>query len=136
MNTHISRVRIDKWLWAARFFKTRSIAKQAIDSGKVRLEGARIKASKEIEIGMLLTIRQGWEEKIIEVLALAEQRRGAPEAQRLYRETDDSRNRRQQRTEERKTYGSTAATPGKPTSKQRRQLQRIKREILGDGDER
>ena len=128
----INKVRIDKWLWAARFFKTRSLAKHAIEGGKVRADGERIKASKEIEIGVLLSIRQGWEEKIVEVIALSDQRRGAPEAQRLYRETEESVTRRLQRAEERKAYGATAKTPNKPNTKERRQLQRVKRDILDE----
>ena len=81
------RVRIDKWLWAARFFKTRAIAKQAIEGGKVQCEGNRVKASKEIEVGMEIRLRQGFDEKTVIVTGLSDQRRGAPEAQQLYRET-------------------------------------------------
>ncbi len=128
----LSRVRIDKWLWAARFFKTRSLAKQAIEGGKIRVNGDRAKASKEINAGMTLIIRQGWDDMEVEVIALSEKRRGAPEAQKLYKETDESIKTRQTRTEERKAYGATARTPTKPTTKERRHLQRIKRDILGD----
>lgn len=74
------RVRLDKWLWAARFFKTRSLAKAAIEGGKVQINGQRAKPSKEIEQGVTLTIHQGWEEKTVVVAALSEQRRGAAEA--------------------------------------------------------
>ena len=134
MNSTLTRVRLDKWLWAARFYKTRSLAKQSIDGGKVRANGERAKASKEIEVGTLLTIRQSWEEKTVEVLALSDKRQGAPIAQTLYKETDESKAKREQRAVERKTYGATARTPSKPTTKERRQLHRIKREIL-DGDD-
>ena len=81
-SSSLNKVRIDKWLWAARFFKTRSLAKQAIDGGKIHIDGQRVKASKEIEIGMNITIRQGWDEREVIVVALSEQRRGAPEAAR------------------------------------------------------
>ncbi len=133
-HSDLTKVRIDKWLWAARFYKTRSIAKQAIDGGKVRVNGDRTKPSKDIEVGALLTIRQGWEDKTVEVIALSEQRRGAPEAQKLYRETEESQTKREQRQEERKAFGSTVKTPTKPNTKERRQLQRIKRDILGPDD--
>ena len=129
----MEKVRLDKWLWAARFYKTRSLAKQAIDGGKVRVNGDRPKASKEIENGVLITLRQGWEDKEVKVLALSDQRRGAPEAQKLYEETHDSVQKREKRALERKTYGATIKTPSKPNTKERRQLQRIKRDIL-DGE--
>ncbi len=129
----MEKVRLDKWLWAARFYKTRSLAKQAIDGGKVRVNGDRPKASKEIENGVLITLRQGWEDKEVKVLALSDQRRGAPEAQKLYEETQDSIQQREKRALERKTYGATIKTPSKPNTKERRQLQRIKRDIL-DGE--
>lgn len=135
MTSSLAKVRIDKWLWAARFYKTRSIAKQAIDGGKVRVNGERTKPSKDIEVGMRLTIRQGWEDKTVEVIALSDQRKGAPEAQKLYNETAESLAKREQRQEERKAFGATAKTPTKPTTKERRQLQRIKRDILDSSDD-
>lgn len=131
-NTALLKVRIDKWLWAARFYKTRSLAKTAIEGGKVHVNGDRIKPSKEIERGVVLRIRLGWDEKEIEVLGLSEQRRGAPEAQQLYQETEDSIKKRTQRAEERKATGSTIKTASKPSGKERRQLDRIKRDLFGD----
>src|SRR6187402_2703438 len=91
------KVRLDKWLWAARFFKTRSLAKQAIDGGKIHCDGQRVKASKEISTGINLTIRQGLEEKTVLVTALSDQRRGAPEAALLYTETEASLAEREKR---------------------------------------
>ncbi|WP_086929603.1 RNA-binding S4 domain-containing protein [Agarilytica rhodophyticola] len=132
MSDSPTKLRIDKWLWAARFFKTRSIAKHAIEGGKVRLDGNRIKSSKEVEVGNVLTIRQGWDEKTVRICGLSEQRKGAPEAQKLYQETQESLEQREKRTEERKAFGATAQTPTKPNTKERRQLQRIKREILDE----
>ena len=82
----MDNVRLDKWLWAARFFKSRSLAKQAIEGGKVHYDGARVKVSKEVLVGAELRIRQGWDEKLIEVIALSAQRRSACEAQLLYQE--------------------------------------------------
>lgn len=123
----MEKVRIDKWLWAARFFKTRSIAKQAIEGGKVHVGGQRIKASKEITAGTLLTIRQGWDEKVIEVLILSNQRRGAELAQTLYRETEDSIAKREQYAAERKA-SNAGISHDRPNKKQRRQIHRFIRE--------
>jgi len=120
------RVRLDKWLWAARFYKTRAIAKQAIEGGKVQCEGQRAKPSKEIEVGMSLTLRQGFDEKTVVVRALSDQRRGAPEAQQLYEETEESQARREQLAAQRKAQPTHWLTPGRPTKKQRRELQRFK----------
>ena len=92
----MEKVRIDKWLWAARFFKTRSLAKKALDGGKVHCNGQRIKASKDIAIGTILNIRQGYDLKEVKVTALSEQRRGASEAVLLYQETATSIDRRLQ----------------------------------------
>ncbi|WP_374962361.1 ribosome-associated heat shock protein Hsp15 [Spongiibacter tropicus] len=128
MNDSSKRVRLDKWLWAARFYKTRSIAKQAIEGGKVHYNGARCKVSKEVELGALLTLRTGWDEREVEVLALSDQRRGASEAALLYRETDDSISQRERRAAERKALGPAAGiiSNERPTKKQRRQIHRFR----------
>lgn len=121
------KVRIDKWLWAARFFKTRALAKAAIEGGKVHIDNQRTKPSKEITVGMSLQIRQGWDEKVVVVTALSEQRRGAIEAATLYRETEDSVTKREEAAAQRKAWRSTDATPLKrPSKKQRRQIHRFK----------
>ncbi|MEQ1440482.1 S4 domain-containing protein [Fontimonas sp. SYSU GA230001] len=119
-------VRLDKWLWAARFFKTRSLAKQAIESGHVRYGGERSKVSKDVEIGARLRIRQGWDEVEVVVRGLSDQRRGAPEARRLYEETAESQERRaSQRLQREAAQG--LVSPQRPTKQQRRALQRLKR---------
>lgn len=121
------KLRLDKWLWAARFFKTRSLAKAAIEGGKVQLGGHRVKVSKEICVGDTLHVRQGWDEKVIEVLALSAQRRGAAEAQLLYRETPESIERREAQAQARKAAGGMIDRPAtRPTKKQRRQIHRFK----------
>ena len=79
-----TEVRLDKWLWAARFYKTRAIARAMIEGGKVHYNGQRSKPGKVLELGALITLRQSDEEKEVTVLQLSEQRRGAPEAQQLY----------------------------------------------------
>ncbi len=126
----ITRVRIDKWLWAARFFKTRNLAKAAIDGGKVHINGHRTKASKEIEVNTLVTIRRGGDELEVNVIALSDQRRGAPEAARLYTETEESIEKRKLHTDQRKTMGVfDLRTDTKPNTKQRRQIHRFKRDF-------
>ena len=121
------RVRLDKWLWAARFFKTRSLAKQAIEGGKVWYEGARVKVSKDVQIGATLRIRQGFDEKTVLVRALSEQRRGAPEAMLLYEETPQSiAAREQQATERRMQQDGGIAAAGRPGKRDRRLIHRFK----------
>ncbi|TLM79113.1 RNA-binding S4 domain-containing protein [Microbulbifer harenosus] len=123
----MDKVRIDKWLWAARFFKTRSLAKQAIEGGKIHADGQRIKASKEISLGITLTIRQGWDEKVVEVIALSDQRRGADVAQTLYRETEESISKREQFAADRKANNAMIQSD-RPNKKQRRQIHKFIRE--------
>ncbi|MFI2812063.1 MULTISPECIES: RNA-binding S4 domain-containing protein [Microbulbifer] len=123
----MDKVRIDKWLWAARFYKTRSLAKQMIEGGKVQVDGQRIKASKEITTGATLTLRQGWDQLEVEVLALSDQRRGAEVARELYRETEASQARREREAAERKV-ANTGIRSERPNKKQRRQIHRFLRE--------
>jgi ribosome-associated heat shock protein Hsp15 len=117
------KVRLDKWLWAARFFKVRRLAKEAIDGGKVHCAGQRVKAAKEIAVGDLITIRHGLDVQEVEVTALSEQRRGAPEAALLYEETVGSKALRDKRAADRKA-GSSGFVPSdhKPSKKERRQI--------------
>lgn len=123
-----TKVRIDKWLWAARFYKTRSLAKQAIEGGKVHCDGQRVKASKEITVGLTLSIRINWDEKVVVVKALSDERRGAPEAALLYEETAESITLREQRASERKAgLGSFIISDHKPNKKERRQIHRFQR---------
>ena len=125
----MEKVRIDKWLWAARFFKTRSLAKAAIEGGKVHIGGQRVKASKELTVGTELSIRQGWDEKQIRVNTLSDKRKGAPEAAALYTETEQSIIERERRAAERKAAGSSLYPPDqRPNKKQRRQIHRFQRE--------
>ena len=127
------KVRIDKWLWAARFFKTRSIAKQAIEGGKVHVGGQRVKASKDITVGLILNIRQGFVERDIEVIALSDKRRGAPEAAKLYQETEESITKNQQLAEQRKAMGASVHVhDARPTKKQRRQIHQFKSTHLSE----
>lgn len=119
----VEKMRVDKWLWAARFFKTRSLVKTAIEGGKIKIDGQRCKPSREIKIGTSVEIRQGWDEKTVLVTALCEQRRGAAQAQHLYQETPDSIARRERNAAQRSAAHSGHQPPvQRPTKKQRRQL--------------
>lgn len=120
------RVRLDKWLWAARFFKTRALAKAAIDGGKVHCRGERCKPGKEPKVGEELVIRCGFDERTVIVRALSAVRRGAPEAQQLYEETAASLSRREQAAALRKAGALGLTTDGRPSKKQRRDLFRFR----------
>lgn len=129
-NTHsLTKVRADKWLWAARFFRTRSLAKEAIESGKVQMNGSKIKVSRELHVGDTLTIRQGHatrlEEKTITILALSENRGNAAIAASLYAESEESQAQRAFFAEQRKLM-NLARPDSKPDKKQRRDLQKLK----------
>jgi len=117
------KIRLDKWLWAARFYKTRSIARDMINGGKVHYNGQRAKASKIVELGAILTIRQGDIAKQISVEQLSDQRRGAPVAITLYQETEQSVKKREEYSILRKLSLQNAPHPDKkPNKKQRREL--------------
>lgn len=120
-------VRLDKWLWAARLFRTRTIAKGEIEAGHVRYEGERAKVSRVVQLGATLRVRQGYEEKEIIVRGLSDVRRGAPEAQQLYEETAASVSRREQAKALREAARQTL-NPSKPGKKQRRMLERFKKD--------
>ena len=121
----MDKVRIDKWLWAARFFKTRALAKNAIENGKVQINGQKPKPSRMLDVGETLSVRQGYDKKILEVIALSDQRRGAPEAQNLYRETEDSIAAREKQQAQRKAFNQSIPQHEKPNKKQRRQIHRF-----------
>jgi len=124
MNEPAEKLRIDKWLWAARFFKTRSLAADAVESGKVTMNEARIKPAKTIGAGDRLVIRLGQYHFDIEVLALSGKRGPAPQAQKLYRETDESKARRAVITEQNKAL-PPPLFKGRPTKRDRREIGRL-----------
>lgn len=115
------RIRFDKWLWAARFFKTRSLAREAIEGGKVHCDGQRVKPGREMKPGMQLTIRQGLDEREVIVLGLSAQRGPASVAQGLYQETEASIARRERLAQARKA-GAVAISDHRPDKKERRQI--------------
>ena len=126
----MERLRVDKWLWAARFYKTRSIAKAAIEGGKVHLDGQRVKVSREITIGERLAIKQGWEEKEVIVKSLSDQRGPAPVAQMLYEETPESAQRREREALARKAAGGAMARPvQKPGKHERKALEKLRKQF-------
>lgn len=129
------KIRIDKWLWAARFFKTRNLAKQAIEGGKIHCDGQRVKASKEMTIGLELSIRQDLTEKVVIVKALSDQRRGAPEAALLYEETEASKQKREEQAVQRKAgFANYIISDHKPNKKERRQIHRFQNMYSLDED--
>jgi len=120
------RMRLDKWLWAARYFKTRSLATQAVDAGKVRLNGERAKPAREIKAGDRLQISLGECEWTLSVVGLSLQRGPAPVAQALYQEDPESMATRQQQMADRKLQANPAAEiKGRPTKRDRRQIRRF-----------
>ena len=119
-------VRVDKWLWAARFFKTRAKAKEAIDGGKVDINGTRAKPSKELQVGDELSITQGWDEKVVVVDGLSDRRGSATIAQTLYSETEDSIARREMIAEQRRAAGGQVRSEGRPRKKDRRQIHQFR----------
>ncbi len=119
-----NKIRIDKWLWAARFFKARTLAADAVECGKVLLNEARIKPAKSISMGDILSIRLGPYQFIVEILQLSDKRGGAPQAQKMYSETEASRLRRGEIAMQLKANVSTQV--GRPTKKNRRNLDKIK----------
>ncbi|TFW09872.1 RNA-binding S4 domain-containing protein [Oxalobacteraceae bacterium OM1] len=116
-------VRIDKWLWAARFFKTRSLATDAVDGGKVRLNGERVKPARNVKVGDLLDIDNGSTEWQVVVQDLADKRGSAAIAQGLYTETEESVAAREKKAELRKYFREPAeAIKGRPTKRDRREI--------------
>lgn len=121
--TELGSLRIDKWLWAARFFKTRSLAKSAVEKGRIKIGKTKIKPSRLIKTGDTLTIQQGYAIKTVSILRLEEQRKSASEAALLYKETEESIAARELAALTRQS--SALATPRltkKPTKKERRQI--------------
>ena len=120
-------MRLDKWLWAARFFKTRSLASRACELGRVQSNGQPVKPSREVRIGDLLQVKNDSGEFQVEVLVLSEMRGPAPVAQTLYRETDASRELRLKFAAERKAMPRFETSPkSKPSKRDRREIDRLR----------
>ena len=125
------KVRLDRWLWAARFFKTRSLAVEAIKGGRVTVNGLRAKPARQISRGERLSIRKGQLQFEIEVLGLSEKRLAASLAQALYREDEASLEARQQRAQEMRIHRQRLVN-GRPSKKERRLQQAVKRHLSGN----
>jgi ribosome-associated heat shock protein Hsp15 len=126
MDEAAGKVRIDKWLWAARFYKTRGLAADAIDGGKVRYDGERPKPAKEVKVGAVLRITRPDGEWEVIVRGLSAQRRGAPEAALLYEETEQSRQRREQAALVHEAdHAMRDRGMGRPTKRDRRLIKRF-----------
>ncbi|MGK3142436.1 ribosome-associated heat shock protein Hsp15 [Pantoea sp. C2G6] len=124
-------VRLDKWLWAARFYKTRAIAREMIEGGKVHYNGQRTKPGKVVELNAELTLRQGNDERTVVVADVSTQRRPASEAQQLYQETAASIEKREKMAQARKMNALTMPHPDRrPDKKERRDLMKFK--LSGD----
>jgi ribosome-associated heat shock protein Hsp15 len=125
MITTMDNVRIDKWLWAARFFKTRSLATDAVDTGRVRLDGERIKPSRSVRVDDKLTIDNGSDRWEVVVLAISDQRGAAPIARTLYQETEQSVVWRENDQEARRLFPEPGSSiKGRPTKRDRRAISR------------
>lgn len=126
MNDEQVGVRLDKWLWAARFYKTRAQAVEAINGGHVHLNGVRVKPARGVQCGDELIVRKSGMEFVLTVLALSEQRGPAPVAQQLYQESEDSRARRESLVEERRLAAAAGVLPARrPDKRGRRQIIRF-----------
>ncbi len=127
MNDSADKLRIDKWLWAARFYKTRSLAVHAIENGRVLIAGERIKPAKTIGAGDRLVLHFGQARFDIEVLTLSDQRGSAPVAQKLYRESDESRERRAAIAALHQLEPEVFTFRGRPTKRDRREIEKLRR---------
>ena len=126
----MTSIRIDKWLWAARFFKTRSLAARACDLGRIQCNGQPAKPAREVRTADMLRIRNEAGEFTVEVLLLSEVRGPAPVAQTLYRETDASREARLQAAAERKAMMNYAPAPsGRPSKRDRRLIKKFRNDL-------
>lgn len=129
----MEKLRLDKWLWAARFYKTRSLATEQVDKGRVQVNGAAVKPSRDLRVGDTVRLRQELVERTVQVLALSDVRGPAPVAQLLYRETDESVTLRLKAAEHARMNREPASSieHGRPTKRDRRELNRV-----GQWDER
>ena len=121
------RVRLDKWLWAARFFKTRALAADAIESGKVEVNGERAKRAKQLQVGDSVRVRLGPYHHLITVLAVSERRGPASVARTLYEENAEGRKAREAlQLQVKAAQSASGYTPGRPTKKDRREIEKLR----------
>nr|WP_028109407.1 ribosome-associated heat shock protein Hsp15 [Ferrimonas futtsuensis] len=128
-HTELTSVRIDKWLWAARFYKTRPLAQEMVSGGKVHYNGQRCKPSRLISVGGTITLWQGNDEREVVIQGLSEKRLSAPLAQEMYRETDESLKKREAASTSRRLEAAgQPLTSSRPDKKQRRQIMKLKQQ--------
>ena len=118
----MDKLRIDKWLWAARFYKTRGLATEEVDKGRVRVNDADVKPAKEVKPGDTIALRQGPVTRVVVVLSISDKRGGAPQAQLMYEETEASVLQRQQLAEQRRLEPASTQEHGRPTKRDRRSI--------------
>ena len=128
----MEKVRIDKWLWAARFYKTRSLATEEIDKGRVRITDAEVKPAKEVKLGDTVTLRQGPNTRTLVVRGISDKRGAAPVAQLLYEETEASVKLREQSSEQRRLEPATSLEHGRPTKRDRRDIDKVNNKSWGN----
>ncbi|MDO9406466.1 MAG: RNA-binding S4 domain-containing protein [Polaromonas sp.] len=130
----MDKIRIDKWLWAARFYKTRSLAAEEISRGRVRVNEIEAKASREVKAGDIVSLRQGPLIRTLQVLGISGQRGGAPQAQLLYAETEESVQARERAAEQRRLAPDPASSldQGRPTKRDRRDISRVRENDWGN----
>ena len=131
------KIRLDKWLWATRFFKTRGLATEAVGGGKIHVDGARVKPARQISVGQMLEIQKGPYQFVVQIDKLIEKRVSATEAQTAYTETDESLEKRrviQASMRDQRLFAQSERTAGKPNKRERRQLHRFKGKNADSGD--
>lgn len=127
----MDKLRIDKWLWAARFYKTRSLATEEIDKGRVRINDLEIKPAKEVKVGDRVALRQGPVTRTLVVLGISDKRGGAPAAQLLYEETEASVKLREQLAEHQRLEPANSQEHGRPTKRDRRSIDKVSNKNWG-----
>ncbi len=128
----MEKIRIDKWLWAARFYKTRSLATEEIDKGRVRINDLEVKPAKEVKLGDTVALRQGPVTRTLTVRGISDKRGGAPQAQLMYGETEASVALREQLAEQRSLEPANAQEHGRPTKRDRRDIDKVNNKSWGN----
>ena len=121
----MDKIRIDKWLWAARFYKTRSLATEEFDKGRVRINDAEVKPAKEVKVGDTVVLRQGPLTRTLVVRGISDKRGGAPQAQLLYQETEASLIQQELLAEQHRLEPANAQEHGRPTKRDRRSIDKV-----------
>lgn len=127
----MDKLRIDKWLWAARFYKTRSLAADEIDKGRVRINDLEVKPAKEVKVGDTVILRQGPLTRTLVVRGINDKRGGAPAAQLLYQETEASLHLRELQAEQHRLEPANSQEHGRPTKRDRRSIDKVSNKDWG-----